>query len=288
MSRDISLNKVFAVLLALVCAELCIMLALAWVEKKIPWLTEYVWGEAVLDALLLFFIMTPIFYLLLIRPLQRANAIKLRFLEMISDDLRNPLNALQGIVMASCEDPSLTDKLERARQEAMTWMQLRVERVLVFSALEAEVSLQNGLPIDLLALSGDIQKRFDFMFTTRGNKLDVLFEGSNSSIASAQAEILMQLVFSMLDLMRMAPNDTVTHVEVLITHEAVSGVNVNVSYTEGDATTGENNRLVDGPFEQTALARNILKHMAARAGCVYQSKNFPSQTLVMPIEQPNP
>ncbi|WP_232279461.1 sensor histidine kinase [Roseobacter sp. AzwK-3b] len=284
MSRDISLSKVFVVLVTLVGAELCIMLALAEVAKQVPWLTEYVWGEAILDALLLFCIMAPVFYWLLIRPLQRSNAIKLRFLDMVSDDLRNPLNALQGIAMASREDPSLSPGLEPARQEALQWMQLRVERVVAFSALEAEASLPTGLPTDLQGLAAELQKRFEFMFKASGNRLDIRCEGPPLSIGPAQSEILMQLIFSMLEIARMSAGDAATNITIRTSDEDAGKIHISAVHEGKTAPCNTSTGAILGPFERIKLARDILEHMASRAGCDYQAKSDCSQSLIMTIK----
>ena len=288
MSRDISFTTVFAVLITLAGAELLIMLVLAKAEKQMPWLTEYVWGEAILDAVLLFCIMAPVLYWLLIRPLQRANTIKLRFLDMVSDDLRNPLNALQGIVMVSREDPSLAAGLEEARQEALKWMQLRVERVVAFSALEAKASLPTGLPTDLQGLATELRKRFEFMFTNPRNKLDIHYEGSNIPIGPAQSEMLIQLMFSMLEIARMSAGDAATNITIRTSHEDAGKIHISVVHQGKTAPCNTNTGAVIGPFERIKLARDILEHMASRTGCDYKAKSDCSQSLIMTVKPSDP
>lgn len=286
MSRDTSLSKVLVVLITLVGAELCIMLALAEVEKQLTWLTEHVWGEAALDALLLFCIMAPVFYWLLIRPLQRSNTIKLRFIDMVSDDLRNTLNALQGIAMASREDPSLAAGLETARQEALQWMQLRVERVVAFSALDAEASLPTGRPTDLQGLAAELHKRFEFMFQANGNSLNIRCEGPHLSIGPTQSEILMQLMFSMLEIARMSSGDAATHVSIQTSHEGADRILIRTTHVGKTAPCNTANGAVTGPFERIKLAGDILEYMATRAGCDYISESACSQSLIIPIKRP--
>ncbi|WP_294624402.1 histidine kinase dimerization/phospho-acceptor domain-containing protein [uncultured Roseovarius sp.] len=288
MSRDISLSKVFIVLVTLVGAELCIMLGLAKLEERMPWLTQAIWGEAILDSALLFCIMAPVFYWLLIRPLQRSNTIKLRFLDMVSDDLRNPLNALQGIAMASREDPSLAAGLEKARQEALQWMQLRVERVVAFSALEAEASLPTGLPTNLQGLATELQKRFEFMFTNTGNTLDIHCEGPNLPIGPAQSEMLIQLMFSMLEIARMSAGDAATNITIRASDEDAGKIHISAVHEGKTAPCNTSTGAILGPFERIKLARDILEHMASRAGCDYQAQSDCSQSLLMRIKPSDP
>lgn len=284
MSRDVSLGRVVLVLITLAAAELLIMLGLAKLEQRMPWLTQAMWGEAILDAVLLFCIMAPVFYWLLIRPLQRSNTIKLRFLDMVSDDLKNPLNALQGIAMASREDPSLAAGLEEARQEALQWMQLRVERVVAFSALEAQASLPTGLPTDLQGLARELQRRFEFMFTTTGNKLDIHCEGPHLSIGPAQSEMLMQLMFSMLEIARMSAGDAATNITIRTSDDDAGKIHISAVHEGKTAPCNTDTGAVIGPFERIKLARDILEHMASRAGCDYQAKSDCSQSLIMTIK----
>lgn len=284
MSRDVSLGRVVLVLITLAAAELLIMLGLAKLEQRMPWLTQAMWGEAILDAVLLFCIMAPVFYWLLIRPLQRSNTIKLRFLDMVSDDLKNPLNALQGIAMASREDPSLAAGLEEARQEALQWMQLRVERVVAFSALEAQASLPTGLPTDLQGLARELQRRFEFMFTTTGNKLDIHCEGPHLSIGPAQSEMLMQLMFSMLEIVRMSAGDAATNITIRTSDDDAGKIHISAVHEGKTAPCNTDTGAVIGPFERIQLARDILEHMASRAGCDYQAKSDCSQSLIMTIK----
>jgi len=284
MSRDVSLGRVVLVLITLAAAELLIMLGLAKLEQRMPWLTQAMWGEAILDAVLLFCIMAPVFYWLLIRPLQRSNTIKLRFLDMVSDDLKNPLNALQGIAMASREDPSLAAGLEEARQEALQWMQLRVERVVAFSALEAQASLPTGLPTDLQGLARELQRRFEFMFTTTGNKLDIHCEGPHLSIGPAQSEMLMQLMFSMLEIARMSAGDAATNITIRTSDDDAGKIHISAVHEGKTAPCNTDTGAVIGPFERIQLARDILEHMASRAGCDYQAKSDCSQSLIMTIK----
>lgn len=288
MSRDVSLGRVVLVLITLAAAELLIMLGLAKLEQRMPWLTQAMWGEAILDAVLLFCIMAPVFYWLLIRPLQRSNAIKLRFLDMVSDDLKNPLNALQGIAMASREDPSLAAGLEEARQEALQWMQLRVERVVAFSALEAQASLPTGLPTDLQDLATELQNRFEFMFTTTGNTLDILCEGPNLRIGPEQSDILMQLMFSMLEIARMSAGDAATNITIRASHQDAGKIHISAVHKGKTAPCNTSTGAVIGPFERIRLARDILEHMASRAGCDYQAKSDCSQSLIMRIKPSDP
>ena len=288
VSRDISFSKVLVVLIILVGAELCIMLALAEAEKQVPWLTEYVWGEAVLDTLLLLCIMAPVFYRLLIRSLQRSNTTKLRFLDMVSDDLRNPLNALQGIDMASRADPFLAAGLEAPRQEALHWMQLRVERVVAFSALEAEASLPTGLPTNLQGLAAELHKRFEFMFIASGKRLDIRCEDPHLSIGPTQSEILMQLIFTMLDIARMSAGDAATQVSIHLSHRSPDRILIRATHEENTAPCNPATGAVTGPFERIKLARDILDHMAARAGCGYRRESDCSQSLIIPIKRPAP
>lgn len=284
MSRDVSLGRVVLVLITLAAAELIIMLGLAKLEQRMPWLTQAIWSEAILDAVLLFCIMAPVFYWLLIRPLQRSNTIKLRFLDMVSDDLKNPLNALQGIAMASREDPSLAAGLEEARQEALQWMQLRVERVVAFSALEAQASLPTGLPTDLQGLARELQRRFEFMFTTTGNKLDIHCEGPHLSIGPAQSEMLMQLMFSMLEIARMSAGDAATNITIRTSDDDAGKIHISAVHEGKTAPCNTDTGAVIGPFERIKLARDILEHMASRAGCDYQAKSDCSQSLIMTIK----
>lgn len=288
MLRDNSLSKILIVLITLDGAELCIMLALAEVEKQLPWLTEYVWREAVLDALLLNCIMAPVFYWLLIRPLQRSNAIKLRFLDMVSDDLRNPLHALQGIAMAAREDPSLSAGLDAKRHEALQWMQLRVERVIAFSALEAQASLRTDLPTDIQGLAAEMHKRFEFMFKASGNSLDVRCEGPHLSIGSIQSEVLMQLIFSMLEIARMSGEGAATHVLIKTSDQGAGRILIRATHEANTASCKTATGAGTGPFDRIKLARDILEHMAARAGCDYTSESDRSQSLTIPIKRPAP
>lgn len=288
MLRVSLLSKVLVVLIALIVSELFIMFALLEVEKQLPWLTYHRWSEAVLDALLLGFIMAPIFYWLLICPLRRSNFIRLRFLDMLSDDLKNPLNALQGIALASREDPSLVAELEPARQEALQWMQLRVERVVAFSALDAGTSLPIGQPTDMQGLVAELRLRFDFMFSANANSLYICCEEPHLSIGTAQSEIVKQLLFSMLEIARMSSEKTSTYVSIRTSREGSDRILIRTTHQGKTAPYNTTNGNVTGPFERIKLARDILEHMAERAGCVYISESHCSQSLIVQIKRPTP
>jgi len=289
MFRDDSLGKILIVLITLAGAELGIMLALAKLEPRMPWLTEKIWGEAILDAVLLFCIMAPVFYWLLIRPLQRSNAIKLRFLDMVSDDLRNPLNALQGIAMASRDDPLLHESLDGMRKDALHWMQLRVDRVVAFSTLEAGAKLSAAGASDLAGCAEEAGRRFGFMFTSCGQRLDIGHDGQPIELSAVESETLMQLVFSMLEIARMSDEGQTTRVQ--FGHgqgrRGQNGVWVTVDQA-GEKTAGADATCAaTGPFERMRLARDILEHMAARAYCDYRLNADRMQVLWMPVGRPD-
>jgi signal transduction histidine kinase len=286
MSRDASLGKVVLVLITLTGAELCIMLALARIEQRIPWLTQELWGEAILDAVLLFCIMAPVFYLLLIRPLQRSNAIKLRFLHMVSDDLRNPINALQGLAMASRGGPSEAAGLAELGQDALHWMQLRVDRVVAFSTLEAGEKLSAAEPMDLAGCVQEARRRFEFMFTSCGQTLEIGQEGPPVELSAVESETLMQLLFSMLEIARMSEEGDKTRV----TFGSGTGRNGRTRIWLKVEQQGNGTSRTDvaskgsGPFERIGLARDILQHMAARARCDYNWGRDRTQLLWMSID----
>jgi len=289
MFRDDSLGKVVIVLITLAGAELGIMLALARLEQRMPWLTETIWGEAILDAVLLFCIMAPVFYWLLIRPLQRSNAIKLRFLDMVSDDLRNPLNALQGIAMASRDDPLLHESLDGMRQDALHWMQLRVDRVVAFSTLEAGAKLSAAGTSDLAGCAEEAARRFGFMFTTYGQRLDIGHDGQPVELSAVESETLMQLLFSMLEIARMSDGGQATRVTFgqRQGRRGQTGVWVTVAQAGEKTADADATYAATGPFERMRLARDILEHMAARAHCDYRLDADRTQVLWMPIGRPD-
>ena len=289
MSPDASLRKIFVVLITLVGAELAIMLALGKLETSVPWLTRDIWGKALLDSVLLFCIMAPVFYWLLIRPLQRSNAIKLRFLDMASDDLRNPLNALQGMAIASRDNAPRSDELDAMRQDALNWMQLRVDRVVAFSTLEAGARLSAAGPLDLAGCVDEAQRRFEFMFKTCRQKLEISHDGPPVRLCAVESETLMQLLFSMLEIARMSGNGGTTKVIFgsEVGQRSLTRIWLKVVQPGKKPSAANVASNPSGAFERIGLARDILEHMAARARCDYRWESENTQGLSMTVTQPD-
>ena len=243
------------------------MLVLAVFERRNAWLTNHIVTEAVLDAFLLFCIMSPIFYWFLMRPLLRSNKIKLSFLDMVSDGLRNPINALAGMHQASQEDPSLATGLHDAHEKAMQSLRLNVERIVTFSALEANALPQSGPPVDFLELCAEIEDQFDMAFAMKGPRFHIDYEKRIAGIKVPQEDILKQLVFLMLEISYMSADRQTPVITCNLLDTPKRRIVFKVDQ-EQDRITAHTSPC---QFDRIELSRTILTHMVERAGFSYRT-----------------
>lgn len=280
MKREITLSKILLLVAAVFVVEMIVMLALFRLEAGFPEIFQYRIIEAVADSVFLSVLIAPFIYKLLVHPMQVSNSMKSRFLEMVSDQLRNPLNALQGLETVAQTGPD--QAIDKARSNAFRMLQLRVDHIIAFSALQADEPLTCNNVHTLAELGAEAHRRIAFAFDASGIGLEIAPGTPDVPLGKIDAETLLQIVLSMLEIAMIIPGTRNVALGTEILGQSKHGCRARIFVTHDGNERA--NRADPKSFDRIGMASEVASHMARRIGA--QLRMDRGRTLVLEITLP--
>jgi signal transduction histidine kinase len=217
-----------------------------------------------------------------VRPMQVANSMKSRFLDLVSDQLRNPLNALQGLDLIDQGGPE--DALGRARSNAVRMLQLRVDHIIAFSALQADEPLTCTNLTTLVDLGAEARRRIAFAFDASGTGLDIAPGTPDLPLGGIDAETLLQIVLLMLEIAMITSGTKNVALGTEMLRQGRRGTRVRITVTH-DGTANAKSADPES-YDRIGMASEIAAHMARRIGA--RLKMSRGRSLVLEVTLPRP
>ena len=280
MKREITLFKILLLLAAVFVVEMFVMLVLFQLEAHFPSIFRHRIIEAVVDPLMLSVLIGPFIYVLLVRPMQVSNSMKSRFLDLVSDQLRNPLNALQGL--EAIDENSPDDPLRKARSNAVSMLQFRVDHIIAFSALQADEPLACNNVHTLADLGTEAHRRIGFAFDAAGTGLDIAPDLPDLPLEAIDAETLLQILLLMLEIAMITSGTSSVTLGAKILGQAKRGTRARILVThDGNAHADSAD---PESYDRIDMAWEIASHMARRIGARVRMER--GRTLVLEITLP--
>lgn len=262
MKKEITLPKILLLVGVVFTMETVVMFALFRVEVGLPWIFRYHFVEALVDSVLLSALIAPFIYKLLVQPMQISNSMKSRFLDMVSDQLRNPLSALQGLEAVGRQ--SSDDEIEKARSNALRMLQLRIDYIVAFSALQADELLTCNNLKTLDELSKEARRRIAFFFEASGTGLNIADCNPDVALGIIDAETLLHIVMSMLEIAMMTPGskNVALRTEILVQSKRRTRARIIVTHDGNELA----NSVGQTSHDRIEMFGEIASHMALRIG----------------------
>ena len=280
MKREITLSKILLLLAVVFTAEMIVMFVLFRLEAAFPSFAQHRLIEAIADSVLLSVLIAPFIYTLLVYPMQVSNAMKTRFLDLVSDQLRNPLNALQGLEIIGQSSPD--NALGKARSDAVRMLQLRVDHIIAFSALQADEPLTCAHVNTLAELSAEARRRIAFVFEASGTGLEIAPNAPDVSLGVMDTETLLQIVLLMLEIAMILPDTKNVALKTEIISQSKRGTRARIIVTHDG--NGRANSADPKSFDRISMASEIASHMARRIGARLKMQR--GRSLVLEITLP--
>lgn len=280
MKGEITLSKILLLLAVVFAAEMIVMLVLFRVEAAFPSFSQYRLIEAVADSVLLSVLIAPFIYALLVHPMQVSNSMKSRFLDLVSDQLRNPLNALQGLEIIGQSGPD--NALGKARSNAVRMLQLRVDHIIAFSALQADEPLTCDDVNTLAELGAEARKRIAFVFEASGTGLEIAPDIPDVPLAVMDTETLLQIVLLMLEIAMILPDTRNVALKTEILSQSKRATRARIIVTHDG---NEHAKSADPEsYDRISMAGEIASYMARRIGARLKMQR--ARTLVLEVTLP--
>lgn len=282
MNREITLFKILLLFALVFVVETIVMLVLFQLEAHFPSMLQHRMVESIADSVMLSVLIAPFIYILLVRPMQVSNSMKSRFLDLVSDQLRNPLNALQGLDLIDQGDPE--DALGRARSNAVRMLQLRVDHIIAFSALQADEPLTCTNLTTLEDLGAEAHRRIAFAFDASGTGLDIAPGTPDIPLGGIDAETLLQIVLLMLEIAMITSGTKNVALGTEMLRQGRRGTRVRITVTH-DGTANAKSAYPES-YDRIGMASEIAAHMARRIGA--RLKMSRGCSLVLEVTLPRP
>lgn len=280
MKREVTLFKILLLLAVVFVVELIVMFVMFRLEAGLPSFAQYRIIEAVADSVLLSVLIAPFIYMLLVYPMQVSNTMKSRFLDMVSDQLRNPLNALQGL--EAIGQGSHDTALDKARSNAIRMLKLRVDHIIAFSALQADEPLTCHNVNTLAELCSEARRRISFVFETSDIDLDVAPDTPDVPLGTVDVETLLQIVLLMLEIATIISGTKKVALRTEILSQRKRGTQARIVVThDGDEHVI---RADPNSYDRIGMAGEIASHMARRIGARLRME--PGRTLMLEVTLP--
>lgn len=262
MKKEITLPKILLLVGVVFTMETVVMFALFRVEVGLPWIFRYNFVEALADSVLLSALIAPFIYKLLVQPMQISNSMKSRVLDMVSDQLRNPLGALQGLEAVGRQ--SSHDEIEKARSNALRMLQLRIDYIVAFSALQADELLTCNNVKTLDELIKEARRRIAFVFEASGTGLNIADCNPDVALGIIDAETLLHIVMSMLEIAMMTPGskNVALRTEILVQSKRRTRARIIVTHDGNEHA----NSVGQTSNDRIEMFGEIASHMALRIG----------------------
>jgi signal transduction histidine kinase len=132
---------------------------------------------------------------------EAANKSKSVFLANISHEFRTPLNAISGfsdILRRSITDPGHKTQLAEIEASSRSLTQL-VDRILNYSKSESEQIKIVAVPVEVIALFGDLEERFLGRANARGLEFTIDLDPGLPTVVAIDSERLQQILDSLID-----------------------------------------------------------------------------------------